>query len=70
MFTGIIEAIGTVKSLAKIQDEWRLVVDCGDLDLSDVNIGDSIAVNGCCLTVIEMDDHGFSSWHIPAKHRK
>lgn len=61
MFTGIIEAIGTVKTLSKNQDEWRLVVDCGALDLNDVKIGDSIAVNGCCLTVVEMSDNGFSA---------
>ncbi|NKB35131.1 MAG: riboflavin synthase [Pseudomonadales bacterium] len=61
MFTGIIEAIGTVTNLKKIQDEWRLLINCGDLDLGDVNIGDSIAVNGCCLTVVELDANGFSA---------
>jgi len=54
MFTGIIEAIGIVQSLSKIQDEWRLKIDCAQLDTSDVKLGDSIAVSGCCLTVVEL----------------
>ncbi|MDD9959394.1 MAG: riboflavin synthase [Gammaproteobacteria bacterium] len=61
MFTGIIEAIGTVKSLAKLKDEWRMLIDVGSLDLSDVNIGDSIAVNGCCLTVVELNANTFAA---------
>ena len=61
MFTGIIEAIGTVKSLSKIKDEWRLLIDCGSLNLGDVKIGDSIAVNGCCLTVVELSSDTFAA---------
>ena len=57
MFTGIIEAIGVVQSLSKIQDEWRLKIDCAQLDTSDVKLGDSIAVSGCCLTVVELDQN-------------
>jgi len=54
MFTGIIETTGSIKSLRQIKSEWRLLVDTGKLDLGDVQIGDSIAVNGCCLTVVEL----------------
>lgn len=61
MFTGIIEAIGQVKSLKEIRSEWRLELDCGALDMADVKMGDSIAVSGCCLTVIEFDEGGFSA---------
>ena len=52
MFTGIIQALGHVKSLQKQQADWRLTVESGELQLDDVALGDSTAVNGCCLTVI------------------
>jgi len=59
MFTGIIESIGTVADL-KIRDkEWRLRIHCPTLDFSDVRLGDSIAVNGCCLTITEFDSKSF-----------
>lgn len=59
MFTGIIESIGTIADL-KIRDkEWRLQVHCPTLDFSDVRLGDSIAVNGCCLTVTELGSQSF-----------
>ncbi len=61
MFTGIIEAIGCVKSLSEIRSEWRLVLETNNLDMSDVKIGDSIAVSGCCLTVVEMTATSFSA---------
>lgn len=61
MFTGIVESIGKVESLERIQDEWRLTLASADLDLSDVKLGDSIAVNGCCLTVVELSNTGFSA---------
>ncbi len=61
MFTGIIEAIGRVKSLTEIRSEWRLVLETNALDMSDVKIGDSIAVSGCCLTVVEMTANSFAA---------
>lgn len=61
MFTGIIEAIGTVKSLTEINSEWRLELEVSQLDMSDVKLGDSIAVNGCCLTVVAMTDSSFAA---------
>jgi riboflavin synthase len=61
MFTGIIEAIGSVKSLQEIKSEWRLVLETDKLDMSDVKIGDSIAVSGCCLTVVEMSGSSFAA---------
>lgn len=61
MFTGIIEAIGSVKSLQEIKSEWRLVLETKDLDMSDVKLGDSIAVSGCCLTVVEMTESSFAA---------
>ncbi len=61
MFTGIIEAVGTVAAMEQIGGDLRLKVNAGKLDMSDVGLGDSIANNGVCLTVIEMSDNGFSA---------
>ncbi len=60
MFTGIIEAVGAVKRLEPIGGDLKFVIDSGGLDMSDVHIGDSIAVNGVCLTVIAFDSTSFS----------
>lgn len=51
MFTGIIEAIGEIKHIAPLDSGISLSISSGMLDLCDVKIGDSIAVNGICLTV-------------------
>ena len=51
MFTGIVAAIGKIAAVAPKGDGLRLVVAPGTLDIDDVAIGDSVAVNGCCLTV-------------------
>jgi riboflavin synthase len=61
MFTGIIEAVGAVKRLQPMGGDLRFVIDSNSLDMSDVQIGDSIAVNGVCLTVIEFDTGSFSA---------
>lgn len=50
MFTGIVEELGTVESIETQQDAIRLTLR-GPLAVSDARRGDSIAVNGCCLTV-------------------
>ena len=54
MFTGIIAAVGQLKSLESRGGDIRLHIDPAKLDLTDVKLGDSIAVNGVCLTVVEM----------------
>ncbi|MEE4461072.1 riboflavin synthase, partial [Azotobacter chroococcum] len=59
MFTGIIEAIGTVRALTPKGGDVRVYVQTGKLDLSDVKLGDSIAVNGICLTAVELPGDGF-----------
>lgn len=61
MFTGIIEAKGSVTELAQLNSEWRLTLNTGPLDLGDVKLGDSIAVNGCCLTVVSLVPTGFAA---------
>ena len=61
MFTGIIEALGLVSRLERINSEWRLEINTGSLNLEDVKIGDSISVNGCCLTVVSLVVSSFSA---------
>ena len=59
MFTGIIEAIGQVAELQQRGGVVRLRIQTGKLDLGDVAPGDSIAVNGVCLTAVELPGDGF-----------
>jgi riboflavin synthase len=54
VFTGIVEAVGRVRRIVAATKGFRVTLDAGDLDLTDVAIGDSIAVNGCCLTVVDV----------------
>ena len=56
MFTGIIAAIGKVESLQTQGGDVRLTVATHDLDLADIKLGDSIANNGVCLTVVAMNN--------------
>jgi len=59
MFTGIIEAVGEIKRVEQQQGDVRLTVATAGLNLSDAQLGDSIAVNGVCLTAIELSDKQF-----------
>ena len=61
MFTGIIQAIGTIRDLQVKGGDLRLSIATGKLDLDDVALGDSIAVNGVCLTAIALDNDGFAA---------
>jgi len=61
MFTGIIEAIGTIKAININAQGARLVIDSNDLDMSDVKLGDSISTNGICLTVVEFNQNSYSA---------
>jgi riboflavin synthase len=56
MFTGIIAAIGKVQSVKAQGGDLRIDIDVQSLDLSDVKLGDSIAINGVCLTVVEINN--------------
>jgi len=61
MFTGIIQAQGNIQEI-RISDKGAIfVLNANSLDLSDISIGDSIAVNGVCLTVIQLDNNSFSA---------
>ncbi|WP_226642560.1 riboflavin synthase [Microbulbifer variabilis] len=59
MFTGIIEAIGEIADLQPRGGDLRVRVRSGKLDLADVQLGDSIATNGVCLTVVELPADGY-----------
>lgn len=61
MFTGIIEAKGKVLAKQAQGGDLKVTLETGLLDLSDVKLGDSIAVNGVCLTVIALTSNGFSA---------
>lgn len=61
MFTGIIQAIGKINTLERRGGDARLRVAGGKLDLADVKLGDSIAVSGVCLTVVELSAQDFSA---------
>ncbi len=60
MFTGIIQSVGQVSAIApNASGDWKLSIAVGKLDMSDVALGDSIAVNGVCLTVVSMTAKSF-----------
>lgn len=61
MFTGIIEAKGQIEQVASKGVDLALRINVGTMDLSDVNLGDSIAVNGVCLTVVALHGHAFDA---------
>ncbi len=61
MFTGIIEAVGEISSLEISDASCQLVISSDSLDLSDLSTGDSIAVNGVCLTVTEFGKNNFQA---------
>ncbi|MEA3303842.1 MAG: riboflavin synthase, partial [Pseudomonadota bacterium] len=61
MFTGIIQAQGSIAEMQQRGGDMRLQINADKLDLGDVFLGDSIAVNGVCLTVVEFTDRGFSA---------
>ncbi len=61
MFTGIVKTVGRIDAKEISQGEGQLKINTADLDISATNLGDSIAVCGCCLTVVRLDDDGFAA---------
>jgi len=61
MFTGIIQSVGKIAALEASGGDARVRIACGKLDMSGVNTGDSIAVSGVCLTVVEHSVAGFTA---------
>jgi riboflavin synthase len=59
MFTGIISAIGEIADLEQRGGDVRLSISAGSLGMGDVQLGDSIACNGACLTAVELHESGF-----------
>ena len=59
MFTGIVEELGTVRSLKRTSRESRLQIGAKKI-LEDIHVGDSIAVNGVCLTVVLFSEGEFT----------
>jgi riboflavin synthase len=63
MFTGIVEAVGTITEVTPYGTSdtagVRLVIDAATLGMDDVAVGDSIAVNGACMTVVQKNERGF-----------
>ncbi len=61
MFTGIVEAVGKLTAIIPKGSDVTISVDVGKLDMGDVKLGDSIATNGVCLTVVAFDQRSFSA---------
>ena len=59
MFTGIILALGNIAAIERRAGDCRIKINTGKLSLDDVALGDSIAVNGVCLTAVEIGAHYF-----------
>lgn len=60
MFTGIIETTGTLLAITPTGGDVRLTINAPKLDFSDVKLGDSIASNGICLTVVQIDGNSYA----------
>ena len=60
MFTGLVEELGRVRSVTPNEGGARLVIEASTV-LADAELGASIAVNGCCLTVVGLDEHSWST---------
>ena len=60
MFTGIVAACGEISGIVRQGRDWRMTIMAGALDMSDVALGDSIAVDGVCLTVVAHDSGRFA----------
>ena len=60
MFTGLVAGVGRLLARTPVGGDVRLQVEVGTLPFADVQLGESIAVNGCCLTVVEFDAGSFA----------
>jgi riboflavin synthase len=61
MFTGIVQSIGEVRAITPRGGDVELLIGAPGLDLSSVNIGDSISCSGCCLTVTRIEGDAFAA---------
>ncbi len=60
MFTGIIESTGSLQTMQELEGDLRLVIASDELGFEDIQLGDSIAANGICLTVVDMTQNTYS----------
>ena len=67
MFTGIIVSTGRVTSLAEKSGDLELAIDAAALDLGRIAVGDSISVQGACLTVTRMEGTSFQPMSIRSR---
>lgn len=61
MFTGIVQGMGRIRSVEPHGGDVTMWIETGNVPLADVTIGGSIALNGCCLTAIELEPHAFKA---------
>ena len=61
MFTGIVEDIGRVEACERRGGDLRLTILCRQLDLSGTRVGDSVCVQGCCLTLTALHGRSFAA---------
>jgi riboflavin synthase len=61
MFTGIIQAVGQIERVTPLGEDVKLSISCMGLDMQDVKTGDSIAVDGVCLTAISFNESNFEA---------
>ncbi|MDN3680045.1 riboflavin synthase [Vibrio tapetis subsp. quintayensis] len=61
MFTGIVEAVGTLAAITPKGEDISVTVEVGKLDMADVKLGDSIATNGVCLTVVDYSETRYTA---------
>ena len=64
MFTGLVAELGSVQKLARQGNSYHLTISARKV-LENLKIGDSVAVNGACLTVVRMDNDGFTADVMP-----
>jgi riboflavin synthase len=61
MFTGIVQGVGRIRSVEPHGGDVTMWIETGDIGLGDVAIGGSIAVNGCCLTAVQLEGNAFKA---------
>ncbi|SON50364.1 riboflavin synthase [Vibrio tapetis] len=61
MFTGIVEAVGSLAAITPKGEDISVTVEVGKLDMADVKLGDSIATNGVCLTVVDFSETRYTA---------
>ena len=62
MFTGLILAVGSITRITPHHNELHLTISAGKLDVRELRVGDSMAVNGVCLTITALNAQGFETW--------